>query len=78
MDYQKAQALKATEEYSVCEIVSGASFINPAQYEQWKQKLNRLKLANPQVTKQSILYAPTSGNWLRCVVGLKLSTEVGA
>ena len=60
MDYQKAQALKAAEEYSVCEIVSGASFINPAQYEQWKQKLNRLKLANPQVTKQSILYAPTS------------------
>ena len=78
MDYQKAQALKATEEYSVCEIVSGASFINPAQYEQWKQKLNRLKLANPQVTKQSILYAPTSVDSFNPTTQRSQLPEVGA
>ncbi len=60
MDYSKAQALKNGEDYAVCEIVSGASFINPSRYELWKQQLNRLKLANPQVTKQAILSMPTS------------------
>ena len=78
MEYQKAQALKATEEYSVCEIVSGASFINPAQYEQWKQKLNRLQLANPQVTKQSILYAPTSVDSFNPTIQRSQLPEVGA
>ena len=78
MDYQKAEALKATVAYSVCEIVSGASFINPAQYEQWKLKLNRLKLANPQVTKQSILYAPTSVDSFNPTTQCSQLPEVGA
>lgn len=78
MDYQKAEALKATEAYSVCEIVSGASFINPAQYEQWELKLNRLKLANPQVTKQSILYAPTSMDSFNPTTQRSQLPEVGA
>ena len=60
MDYQKAEALKASDNYAVCEIVSGASFINPSRYSLWKQNLNRMKLANPQVTKQAILSMPTS------------------
>lgn len=60
MDYQKAEALKANDNYAVCNIVSGASFINPSRYDLWKQKLGLLKLANPQVTKQAILSMPTS------------------
>ena len=60
MDYQKAEALRASDNYAVCEIVSGASFINPSRYGLWKQNLNRMKLANPQVTKQAILSMPTS------------------
>lgn len=60
MDYKKAEALKASDNYAVCEIVSGASFINPSRYSLWKQDLNRMKLANPQVTKQAILSMPTS------------------
>lgn len=60
MDYQKVEALKASENYAICEIVSEASFINPSRYELWKQNLAMLKLANPQVTKQAILSMPTS------------------
>lgn len=60
MDYQKAEALKASDNYAVCDIVSCASFINPSRYDLWKQQLGRLKLANPQVTKQAILSMPTS------------------
>ena len=60
MDYQKAEALKVSDAYAVCNIVAEASFINPSRYSQWKQLLGRMKLANPQVTKQSILSMPTS------------------
>lgn len=60
MDYQRAEALKASDNYAVCEIVSSASFINPSRYDLWKQNLGRMKLANPQVTKQAILSMPTS------------------
>jgi hypothetical protein len=60
MDYQKGQALKASDEFAVCEIVTGATFINPSRFELWKQSISRIKLANPQVTKQAILSMPTS------------------
>lgn len=60
IDYQKAQALRACERYAICEIIAGASFVNPSRYELWKDKLGRLKLANPNVTKKAILSAPTS------------------
>jgi dTDP-4-dehydrorhamnose 3,5-epimerase len=51
---------KASNEFSVCEIVTGATFINPSRFELWKQSISRIKLANPQVTKQAILSMPTS------------------
>lgn len=60
IDYQKAQALKSDENYNICEIISGASFVNPSRYELWKEKLGRLKLADSFVTKEAILSAPTS------------------
>ncbi len=60
MDFPKAEALKASENYAICEIIAGASFVNPSRYELWKQKLAMLKLANPQVTKQAIISMPTS------------------
>ena len=60
MDYQKAEALKASDNYAVCEIVSTATFINPSRYELWKKNLYRIKLANPQVNKQAIMSMPTS------------------
>lgn len=60
IDYTKVESLKLDERCTVCDIVRSASFINPSRYEQWTHKMNRLKLANPQVTKQSILSMPTS------------------
>ncbi|WP_106830576.1 DUF6079 family protein [Parabacteroides pacaensis] len=60
MDYSKKQRLTANEHKQVCDDVHQASFINPSRYVQWLRNVNLLKLANPNVTKQTILSMPTA------------------
>lgn len=60
IDASKLQRVANCDSKRVCDIVNDASFINPMQYELWKQKLSKLKPANPAVTKQAIVNMPTS------------------
>lgn len=60
IDAGKLQRIANCDSKRVCDIVNEASFINPMQYELWKQKLSKLKPANPAVTKQAIVNMPTS------------------
>ena len=60
IDASKLQRVSNCDSKRVCDIVNDASFINPMQYELWKQKLSKLKPANPAVTKQAIVNMPTS------------------
>ena len=60
IDASKLQRVANCDSKRVCDIVNEASFINPMQYELWKQKLSKLKPANPAVTKQAIVNMPTS------------------
>ena len=60
IEASKLQRVANCDSKRVCDIVNDASFINPMQYELWKQKLSKLKPANPAVTKQAIVNMPTS------------------
>ena len=60
IDASKLQRVSNCDSKRVCDIVNDASFINPMQYELWKQKLSKLKPADPAVTKQAIINMPTS------------------
>lgn len=60
IDYSKKQRLMANEHKQVCDDVHDAPFINPSRYDQWLRKLGMLKMANANVTKQTILSMPTS------------------
>lgn len=60
MDYSKKQGLITNEHKQVCDDVYQAPFINPSRYDHWLRNVNLLKLANPNVTKQTILSIPTA------------------
>ena len=60
IDASKLQRVSNCDSKRVCDIVNDASFIKPMQYELWKQKLSKLKPADPAVTKQAIINMPTS------------------
>lgn len=62
IDAGKLQRLMNCDNKRVCDIVSDASFVNPMQYDQWKQKSAKLKPADPSVTKQAIMNIPTSAD----------------
>ncbi len=60
IEFKKAETLKTNDKSTICEIVSEVPFVNPSRYYSWKEKIGRLKPANPNVTKEAILSMPTS------------------
>lgn len=60
MDYARKNALLQRDECLVCHDVHEASFINPALFDSWKQNIDRLRLADPSVTLESIRAVATA------------------
>ena len=59
-------ALLAKDEYKTCKsIQESADFINPASFEALVQKLQSLRVANPHVTRESILSVATGSDGFR-------------
>ena len=59
-DNQKKQGVIQSDTKLLCDIIRNAPFINPARYDGWLKQMSLLKLANQNVTKESILAMPTA------------------
>lgn len=59
-EYNKKQSVMNSDNKIVCDDIHSASFINPTRYDAWLKNMALLKMANPNVTLQSILLMPTA------------------
>lgn len=59
-DYNKKLSVMNSEDKIVCDDIHNASFINPTRYDAWLKNMALLKMANSNVTRQSILSMPTA------------------
>lgn len=76
IDAGKLQRLMNCDNKRVCDIVSDASFVNPMQYDQWKQKSAKLKPADPSVTKQAIMNIPTSADGFNPIIQIGILPSI--
>jgi hypothetical protein len=57
-DYTMKMALQDSDAKTICDILKDADFLSKAQFTQWESKLNKLKVADPKVNKETVLAVP--------------------